>query len=313
MEKRQLIGTRPHYFRGQLLLEDDFIAEQNYHGAARCRHTLNLHGWGVVRGLAVTAAGDTSISVSPGFAVDGAGQEIELRDAAVLDLSSGQAGALLYISLVYESEPDSAENDEQRSRNCYAVVRAAPALADAEVLLATVRLDERGRVAPAAIDTGRRRQVAAMQRRGWIRVPFRPVALLPDKNKKDARVPPTFLVGATRAEAQDGGAGGTMAIPLPPESFTVHRFRIAGETNARGLKVQLWIGGWNTIDSTHAKRAALDHHIEPQSPFDKIFDVAVAAADFDPESSTMSLEIHSEGSAVISLVAVEISCRGQRW
>jgi hypothetical protein len=254
MEKRQLIGTRPHYFRGQLLLEDDFLAEQDYHAAARRRHALNLHGWGVVRGLDVTASGDAAVSVSSGFAVDGAGHEIELRDPVLIDLSAGQGGSVLAITVVYEDEPDPAASAEQRRRNCYGVVRASPTPGDAAVLLAMVRLDERGKVSPAAIDTGKRRQVPGTRRRGWIRAPFRPVALLPDKNKADKHVPPAFLVGATRAEAPGDGAGGTMAIPLPPEASRVHRFRIAGEENERGMTVQLWIGG-GILPTGHTQNA----------------------------------------------------------
>jgi hypothetical protein len=310
MEKRQLIGTRPHYYRGQLLLEDDFLAEQDYHAAARRRHALNLHGWGVVRGLEVTASGDAAVSIGPGFAVDGAGHEIELRDAVVLDLSAGQGGTALAITVVFEDEPVAAGGDEQRRRNCYGVVRASTAPADAAVLLATVRLDERGKVSPAGIDSAKRRQVPGTARRGWIRAPFRPVALLPEKNKPDAKVPPPFLVGATRAEATSEGAGGTMAIPLPPETNRAHRLRIAGEENQRGMRVQLWICGWNPIDRTHAKRAALDQRIEADSPFDRTFDIDT---DFDPEHSAISLEIHSNGRCMISLVAVELSWRGQRW
>ena len=115
MEKKHLIGTRPHYFRGQLLLEDDFAAEQNYHVDARRRHVLALHGWGIVRGLEVRAAGDTAVSVAPGLAIDGYGNEIELRDATVLDLSAQQAGAELSVSLGCEDDPASPAYLEQRS------------------------------------------------------------------------------------------------------------------------------------------------------------------------------------------------------
>jgi len=79
MQKRQLINKKPAYYRGQLLLEDDFIAEQRYHANARYRHSLNLHGWGIVRGLEVRHAGANEVVVSPGFAIDGRGHEIDLQ------------------------------------------------------------------------------------------------------------------------------------------------------------------------------------------------------------------------------------------
>ena len=46
MEKiRTVIEQRPNYYRGQLLLEGDFLAEQTYHVEARQHHNRHLHGW----------------------------------------------------------------------------------------------------------------------------------------------------------------------------------------------------------------------------------------------------------------------------
>src|ERR1700694_3858176 len=104
MQKKQLLHEKPRYFRGQLLLEDDFIAEQRYHSDARYRHTLNLHGWGVVRGLEVTRVDQATIVVSPGFAIDGRGHEIELHQEERLNLSSVPAESLVAVSLVYEDD-----------------------------------------------------------------------------------------------------------------------------------------------------------------------------------------------------------------
>lgn len=313
MEKRLLIGTRPHYYRGQLLLEDDFIAEQDYHAAGRRRHALDLHGWGVVRGLDVSAEGERAIAIGPGLAIDGNGNDIALREAAVLDLSAAGPGAVLTIAVVHEEEPVTDDNDEQRSRRSYGVLRAATGIADAAVLLATVTLDGAGRLGPDAIDTAMRRELPGLQRRGWARMPFRPVALLPDKNKPGSKAPPAFLVGATRAQAEEGGAGGTTAITVPPEASRILRVRIAGELNVKGMRIQLWTGGWNAGERKHAKKATLDRRIEPASPFNLTFDIATADAALDPENSTLSLEIRSDGACVISLVAVEFSWRPQRW
>ena len=68
-----------HYYRGQLLLEGDFLAEQNYHVDARRHHNLHLHGWGVVHGLTVSRDSDTSLAVNPGIAIDASGYEIFLE------------------------------------------------------------------------------------------------------------------------------------------------------------------------------------------------------------------------------------------
>ena len=310
METRQLLGIRPHYYRGQLLLEDDFIGEQHFHAQARRGHTLNLHGWGVAWGLEVTAAGETAVSVGPGFAVDGAGHEIALREAATVDLARAQGGEVLFLALSYEDEPDTLENEETRSRQCHAVLRAAASLADDAVLLATLTLDARGRLGPDAIDGGSRRRLPGAVRRGWVRTPFRPLPLLPDKEKPKLQPPPAFLVGATRAQAEEGGAGGTMAMVLPPEVNRVHRLRIAGEDNAKGLRIQFWIAGWNAAERKHAKRAALTERIEPEAAFDQTFEIAAPGGDIDPELGTMSIEIHSEGRCFISLIAVEVSFPG---
>ena len=55
MEKNDsIMYERPHYYRGQLLDENDFNEEQNYHTDRRKHHNKELHGWGVVSGLEVT-------------------------------------------------------------------------------------------------------------------------------------------------------------------------------------------------------------------------------------------------------------------
>ena len=51
---RQLIRSRPAYFRGQLLDEADFRSEQDYHRDAGLLHNTTLHSWGVVEGLTVS-------------------------------------------------------------------------------------------------------------------------------------------------------------------------------------------------------------------------------------------------------------------
>jgi len=312
METRQLLGARPHYYRGQLLLEDDFIGEQHYHAQARQRHTLNLHGWGVAWGLEVTAAGETAVSVGPGFAVDGAGHEIEVREAAIVDLARAGGAEVLTLALSYEDEPATLENEERRSRKCYAVLRAAASLPDDAVVLATLTLDAGGKLGSDSIDSGIRRRLPGMLRRGWVRTAFRPVPLLPDKDKPKIQPPPAFLVGATRAQAEEDGAGGTMAIALPPEANRVHRLRIAGEDNAKGLDLQFWIAGWNAAEHKHAKRAALTRRIEPQAWFDQTFEIAAPEGLIDPELGTLSIEIRSQGRCYISLVAVEVSWPGPR-
>jgi hypothetical protein len=72
---------RPNYFTGQILSADDFTAEQDYHRGKQRRHNLHCHGFGVVQGLRVSAAkenGGCTVVIEPGFAIDSAGNEIQL-------------------------------------------------------------------------------------------------------------------------------------------------------------------------------------------------------------------------------------------
>src|SRR5437764_7420303 len=72
---------RPNYFTGQMLSADDFTAEQEYHRGKQRRHNLHCHGFGVIQGLKVSTvkrnAGWTVV-IEPGFAIDPAGNEIQL-------------------------------------------------------------------------------------------------------------------------------------------------------------------------------------------------------------------------------------------
>ena len=72
---------RPNYFTGQMLSADDFTAEQDYHRGKQRRHNLRCHGSGVVQGLKVSTAkknGGCTVVIAPGFAIDSAGNEIQL-------------------------------------------------------------------------------------------------------------------------------------------------------------------------------------------------------------------------------------------
>ena len=72
---------RPNYFTGQILSAEDFTAEQEYHRGKQRRHNLHCHGFGVVQGLKVSTAkknGGCTVVIEPGFAIDSAGNEIQL-------------------------------------------------------------------------------------------------------------------------------------------------------------------------------------------------------------------------------------------
>ncbi|MGF6754547.1 hypothetical protein [Paraburkholderia sp. GAS42] len=327
MQKKQLLHKKPGYFRGQLLLEDDFIAEQRYHSHARYRHALNMHGWGVVRGLEVVRIDETTIAVSPGIAVDGHGHEIELLHEERLSLAAIAAQSLVAISLVYAEEGAAEAADEagQRVRNCYGVLSASVGVAEAAVVLATVQLNERGHVVDHhAIGLANRRLLrtplepgsvtaAALDehlRVGWLRMPFRP---MPIPREGDEEPPPPFRVGPTEARAHrdyDGrantrGAAGSMAIALPPGVTRVLRLRIAGEENDARMQIELMIGGWDPEKRKHVLRNLLKVDLKGGS-FDNTWQID--RGELHTETSTLALEIRCEGYARVSLVAIQVTC-----
>lgn len=329
MRKKQLIGKKPAYFQGQLLLKDDFIDEQKYHINERARHSLNLHGWGIARGLDVTAAGDTSITISPGFAIDGKGREIAISEPEILELSAFAPSSLLQITVSFEAEQPS--KDRPRI-DCYGVLAASTGIDEFAVVLATVQLDERGKLGPESISTATRRVVRTMLspgsvnavvldpalRTGWLRLPFRPTAIPQDTERKVEAPPPPFRVGATEARSHrelDGeenkkGAGGTMAIPLPPGVTQVHRVRVAGEENEKKIRIELFRGGWDAVNKKHigGRDDPANRLLEKEisgGPYDETY--AVKGGELDPVCSTLSIDIRSTGYVRVSLVAVEIS------
>jgi hypothetical protein len=78
--------VRPRYREGQRLTVADLAAEQDGRRAARERHAISAHGWGIAGGLDLsTAAG--RLSVSAGHAVDGFGRPLVLPAAAAVSLA----------------------------------------------------------------------------------------------------------------------------------------------------------------------------------------------------------------------------------
>ena len=69
------VPPRVHYFPGQVLSAEDFIAEQSYFREKLRQHNRTLHHPGIIEGLAVTLDA-TQVQVSPGLALDAAGNEL---------------------------------------------------------------------------------------------------------------------------------------------------------------------------------------------------------------------------------------------
>lgn len=98
--------TRVNYFTGQVLTVDDFRTEQNYRLAKHRRHNLLCHGFGVVQGLEVSVVKNGGIweaIVHPGFAIDAAGNEIQLCAEVRAPLVQSQSP--IHVVVVYRECP----------------------------------------------------------------------------------------------------------------------------------------------------------------------------------------------------------------
>ena len=99
---------RVRYFEGQLLSAADFAQEQAYQLAKSRRHNRWLHGWGVVSGLTVALDGNVGVRVSPGTAIDCAGNELVLDEPVCFSLA-GLMGkhyvVMRYVEQLVEPRP----------------------------------------------------------------------------------------------------------------------------------------------------------------------------------------------------------------
>ncbi len=322
MQKRQLIIRKPAYRHGQLLLEDDFIDEQQFHAHSRYRHARHLHGFGAVSGLEVSRAGDLALTVSAGFAVDRKGREIELHDPETIELSGLPAGSVPWVTIGYRTERLQQEGGGDRRIDCYAVLRVATGVEPADVRLASVQLDERGRIAqvqhderdvlrtPIAAGSVGADALDAQLRKDWIAMSFHPSYVPQDT--KTAR--PPFRVGATQAQSHadyDGkpntrGAAGTMALMLPPGIRHLHRFRIAGAANDSKMTVLLLKGGFDIKAMKHLRDEVLSIDIGA-GPYCETVDIPEAHRSLADRNRTLAVEVQAEGFAKVSMVAVQVS------
>ena len=81
---------RTNYFTGMLLSAEALQREQEYHLERHRRQNRYLHGWGVVSGLGVSIEAG-AIVVSPGLAIDCAGNELVVDLSAQILFDSGGA------------------------------------------------------------------------------------------------------------------------------------------------------------------------------------------------------------------------------
>lgn len=79
---------RNNYFYGKLLTSKDFQNEQGYMNDKRRLINRTLHGMGIVYGMDIVAADDSSIILQSGMALDAGGREIVVPQTQVVKLST---------------------------------------------------------------------------------------------------------------------------------------------------------------------------------------------------------------------------------
>lgn len=155
---------RLHYFDHQFLRQADFTDEQEYHIRMRRLHNSRMHTWGVAEGLLLSASvNDTSVTVSPGVAIDSQGREIVLPKAGSADIS-GVTGAakrvLITISYAEQQAVPATDPGVTGFTRCIespliGVRDAAPADPSLTLVLGTVEVTA-GKVTGAPNAQGRR-------------------------------------------------------------------------------------------------------------------------------------------------------------
>jgi hypothetical protein len=100
--------TRPRFFTGQLLTQADLQLEQDYHREKLRRHSRELHGVGIVRGLGVrveaaTDAPSGRVQIAAGYAIDPCGNELALGQGAALALPPD--GERLFVTVRHWDKP----------------------------------------------------------------------------------------------------------------------------------------------------------------------------------------------------------------
>lgn len=150
---------RINFFEGFFTTDEDWNAAEAYHLEKRRLHNKIMHQPGIVPivsgGLKVGSRGkgDLSFEVAPGYAVDGRGNEIVLRDPAVkvIELEKLKLPQTVYIGIRYYEEPTDfiayKENPRFKGHRrieekCKVEVLARPPDNDEVIELGRIRLEE---------------------------------------------------------------------------------------------------------------------------------------------------------------------------
>jgi hypothetical protein len=160
---------RLNFFKGLFLQAEDWQREQGYHKEKRRFHNKYLHTPGVAFGClddlkVVTSPEGTSLIVSPGYAIDGEGNDLYLSKAKEIKLPPIQSfhpPTTVYIALRYnEKEVDMRVNEANPQYSGYAftaegiVLEVTPAQPDNNIRieLARIELSENPELIRNAVD-----------------------------------------------------------------------------------------------------------------------------------------------------------------
>lgn len=111
---------RNNYFYGKLLTSKDFQVEQGYVNDKRRLINRTLHGTGIVYGMDVVAADESSIILQSGMALDAGGREIVVPQTQVLKLSTIDG----YLDLETDCAYLGIEYAEEKADPVYAMMGA---------------------------------------------------------------------------------------------------------------------------------------------------------------------------------------------
>ena len=336
---------RPNYFNHQFLDERDFQDEQAYHIGMRRLHNRLLHKWGIAEGLAVKHHGERTVVVEPGIAIDGQGREIALMAPVTREIThSGGTGpafvTITYLESFHDEDKQSAGGAEGYRRVVEShevhVRRQLPPEDGSAVVLARLHLDAEGRI--REVDSSVRQHAgsmiawesigsrelaagsvteeklspelrAALEPRGWLRLPFKPVRLPPVRHEaRTVRVAGTdaddFTVDIAYTYCGERGARGSMGIAVPAGVNRIRAFRMAGTTRG-SVSAQLVRTGWNH-QQNKGEYAELLNEIVTGPSFHHHVQIAEHYQHLNPELHTLALCLTADNEAAIWLVAVEV-------
>jgi hypothetical protein len=315
---------RVTYFPHQVLTNNDFREDQNYHIAMRRLQNRFLYTAGVVAGgLWVERRAEREILITPGLAIDSEGREIVLLDQADHQIKLSEPGARVYVGVkyheVYAEYTDAGDADAGGTAGytrlielMQVIVGNWPPPEDASlVLLASVRFDDRGAI--QEIDNAVRKEVGIrrspeLRPCGWVSMPFSPHPVDDERLSK-----PPFLLGATEARAGAQGAAGAMGIPLLAGALYLRGFRIAGEWNYGELTFDLLLSGWDPDKRRLVNKSLLRTTLTGDArredvgdgrkvnPYEQSF---LLSEKLDPGYNALAVSVECSAEAAISLIAV---------